>query len=152
MTFYRRHWLKLLKFAEERSENYYSEHLGIDYIEKNFNILEKDFDGKLKQNEVQNLRVIRMLGDFQLHRTVLRRYYKHKQILHNKDFIKIINDFKKYCGQKSYSKVTVDHYSKHSAKFLDYADSQGITSCSQINLAITNNYIKTLARVYIQNN
>jgi len=135
----------LLKFTEERGEIYYSERLGIDFVENHFNILEKNFEGVLTQSEVQNLRVIRMLGDFQLHGTVLRRYYKHKEILHNQYFIEIINDFKKYCLDKDYSTVTIEHYTKQSAKFLDYADSHKITSCNEINLKLINNYIKTLA-------
>jgi len=145
MIFYKRRWKMLLEFAKKRGENYYSERLGIDFIEKNFNILEKDFEGTLIQSEVQNLRVIRMLGDFQLHGTILRRYYKHKTILHNQYFIKIINNFKQYCLDKEYTDVTVGHYTKQSSKFLDYADSQGITSCRDIELKTINNYIKTLA-------
>ncbi len=145
MTFYKRQWKKLLEFAEERGEAYYSERLGIDFVEKHFNILEKDFEGVLIQREVQNLRIIRMLGDFQLHGTVLRRYYKHKEILHNQCFIKVINDFKQYCVDKDYSTVTIGHYTKQSARFLDYADSKGLSSCSEINLTLINNYIKTLA-------
>ncbi len=86
-----------------------------------------------------------MLGDFQLHGAVLRRYYKHKEILHNQYFIKVINDFKQYCVYKDYSTVTIGHYTKQSAKFLDYADSLGLPSCSEIHLTLINNYIKTLA-------
>ncbi|WAG68086.1 site-specific integrase [Clostridium estertheticum] len=56
-----------------------------------------------------------------------------------------MNDFKKYCIRKDYSSVTVGHYTKQSAKFLDYADSQSIESCSSIDLILINNYIKTLA-------
>lgn len=145
MTFYKSRWQMLLTFAQKQDENYYSEQLGIDFIEKHFNILKKDFEGTLTQNEVQNLRIIRMLGDFQLHGTVLRRYYKHKEILHNPYFIKVINDFKSHCINKDYSSVTVGHYTKQSAKFLDYTDSQRIAACSEINLTLINNYIKTLA-------
>ena len=145
MTFYKSRWQMLLTFAQERDESYFSERLGIDFIEKHFNILKKDFEGTLTQNEVQNLRIIRMLGDFQLHSTVLRRYYKQKQILHNPYFIEIINDFKQYCVDKDYSDVTVGHYTKISEKFLDYVDSQNINSCCEINLTLINNYIKTLA-------
>lgn len=74
------------EFAQKRNEAYYSEKLGIDFVEKKFNIIQKDFEKNLKQSEVQNLRVIRMLGDFQLHGAILRRYYKHKEILHNQYF------------------------------------------------------------------
>jgi integrase/recombinase XerD len=135
----------LLEFAQERDEIYYSENLGIDFVEKKFNIFQKDFKGILKRSDVQNLRVIRMLGDFQLHGSVLRRYYKHKEILDNQHFIGVIEDFKQYCADKDYSAVTIGHYTKLSAKFLDYVDSHKLTSCSEINLSLINNYIKTLA-------
>jgi len=145
MTFYKRRWQQLLVFADEHEEAHYSERLGINFIEKHFNILEKDFEGDLKQSEVQDLRIIRMLGDFQLHGTILRRYYKHKELLHNPYFIEVINDFKQYCIDKNYSAVTVEHYTKHSSRFLDYADSQSIRSCSNLSVTLINGYIKTLA-------
>ncbi|MCK5356183.1 MAG: tyrosine-type recombinase/integrase [Methyloprofundus sp.] len=145
MTFYKRRWQQLLAFAKEQGVTHYSERLGIDFIEQCFNILEKDFVGTLKQYEVQNLRVIRMVGDFQLHGTVLRRYYKHKELLHNPYFIEVINDFKQYCINKDYSTATIEHYTKQSSRFLDYADSQSISSCGDISLTLINRYIKTLA-------
>ena len=145
MTFYKNRWQMLLTFAQNQGVDYYSEQLGINFLEEHFNILRKDFEGVLTQGEVQNLRIIRMLGDFQLHNTVLRRYYKHKEILHNPYFIEVINNFKQYCVDKDYSYVTIGHYIKQSAKFLDYADSQNIDSCSEINIILINNYIKTLA-------
>ncbi len=147
MNFYKRQWKKLLEFAEEIGELYFTESLGINFIEKHFNILKKDFNRTLTQSEVQNLRVIRMLGDFQLHGTVLRRYYKHKEILHNPYFIKVIDEFKRYCMDRDYSSVTVGHYTKQAAKFLDYVDSQSISSCNGITIIIINNYIKTPWRV-----
>jgi hypothetical protein len=109
LNFYRQRWKLLKKFAEEKEEIYFTERLGIDFIEKHFNLYEKDFNGTLTQAEVQNLRIIRMIGDFQLHQTILRRYYKHKEILTDKYFIEIIKRFRKYCTKKDYSSVTVEH-------------------------------------------
>jgi site-specific recombinase XerD len=86
-----------------------------------------------------------MLGDYQLHGSVLRRYYKHKEILHSQYFINVISSFKRYCIDKEYSTVTIGHYIKQSERFLDYCDSHGLTSCNEINLTLINNYIKTLA-------
>lgn len=145
MKFYHSRWRRLTAFAEEKGEICYSEKLGIDFIEKHFHILEKNFAGTLTQAEVQNLRIIRMIGDFQLHHTVLRRYYKHKQILTNPYFIEINARFKQHCIEKCYSNVTIDHYVKQAARFLDYAVSQGIESCQEITLTLINNYIKTFA-------
>lgn len=145
MNFYRKRWKKLLEFAAAENQTYYSEKLGIDFIEKYFNISKKDFEGNLKQSEVQNLRIIRMIGDFQLHHTILRRYYKHKEILTDPYFVKINQRFSENCIKKDYSNVTIDHYVKQSARFLDFAVSQGIKSCEKITLTLINNYIKTLA-------
>lgn len=145
MNFYRRRWKKLLQFAKERGETCYSEQLGIDYVEKYFHIFEKDLNGTLSQSETQELRVIRMIGNFQLHRTILRRYYKHNEILTDQYFIQIRNRFKQYCSNKDYSKVTIDHYVKQSARFMDYLSSQKVTECKEIKLTLVNNYIKTLA-------
>jgi len=135
----------LLQFAKERKEIYYSEQMGIDFVEKKFHILEKDFKRTLSQSETQELRIIRMIGDFQLHHTVLRRYYKHKKILKDPYFIEVSSRFKQYCIEKDYSKVTTDHYIRQSARFMDYLSSQGINSCKNIDLTLINNYIKTLA-------
>lgn len=142
---YRRQWNKLIQFAQEKGEIYYSEDLGIEFIEKYFHILEKDFNRTLKQSDAYKLRIIRMVGDFQLHNSILRRYHKHKDILTDQYFIDISNRFKSYCVNKDYSKVTIDHYVNQSERFMDYLVSQNITSCGAISLILINNYIKTLA-------
>lgn len=144
MKFYRNRWQKLLHFAEKRNEVYYSEELGIGFVEAHYQIFEKDFDKTLSQKDTQELRIIRMIGDFQLHHTVLRRYYKHKELLTDPYYKSVSKDFKKYCEQKDYSKVTVDHYVKQSERFMDYLASQGINCCHDIGLPAINGYIRTL--------
>lgn len=146
LTFYRRKWRKLLEFAKIHDQIYYSEKLRLDFLETNYQILEKDFEKVLCQKDTQEIRVIRMVGDFQLHNTILRRYYKHKELLTDPYYIGIRSDFNDYCVDKDYSDVTVEHYTKQSGKFMDYLVSQGITRCEDINQTLINNYIKTLAR------
>ncbi len=145
MKFYRRRWDMLLQFTREQGETYYSEQIGIDFLEKHFHILEKKFERPLSKSEAQELRIIRMIGDFQLHHTVLRRYYKHKKILKDPYFIAISHKFEQYCVKRDYAKVTTDHYVKQSARFMDYLVAQGINRCVEINLTLINDYIKTLA-------
>lgn len=144
MQFYRRRWQMLLRFAEERDEAFFSESLGMDFLEKHFHILEKDSSRKLSQAEAQEIRIIRTIGDFQLHHTILRRYYKHKEIT-EPHFLDVSHQFKSYCVNKGYSQVTTDHYVKQSARFMDYLASQQIISCKEINLLLIHNYIKTLS-------
>lgn len=145
MQFYRRRWRQLLQFAQERDETFYSELLGIEFVKKHFGIFEKEFNQTLSQSKTQNLRIIRTIGDFQLHHAILRRYFKHKEILTDPYFISISNRFKSYCSGKSYSKVTIGHYVKQSARFMDYLVSQNVTDCKEINLSLIHAYIKTLA-------
>lgn len=135
----------LLQFAQERGDAHYSEQMGIDFVGKRFHIFEKDSKRSLSPSETQELRVIRMIGDFQLHHTVLRRYYKHKKILTDPQFIEISSRFKQYCVGTDYSKVTINHYVKQSERFMDYLSSQKINSCKELDLTLINGYIKTLA-------
>ena len=147
IKFYRSRWQMLLRFAEERDEAFFSESLGMDFLEKNFHILEKDSNRKFSQAEAQELRIIRVIGDFQLHRTILRRYHnhKHREILTDPNFIIISNQFRSYCVNKGYSRITTNHYVKQSARFMDYLASQQIINCREINMVLIHNYIKTLS-------
>jgi len=145
MKFYRSRWKRIIEFAQARDEIYYSERLGIDYVEQHYKILKKDFDKTLSQKDTQELRIIRMIGDFQLHHTVLRRYYKHRELITDPYYISISKSFKEYCENKGYSKVTVGHYVKQSERFMDYLVSQGIRDCCDVDLPVINRYIRTLA-------
>ncbi|MBA3603809.1 MAG: tyrosine-type recombinase/integrase [Parachlamydiaceae bacterium] len=145
MQYYRRCWRALLQFAQKRGETFYTEQLGIDFIQEHFRIFKDDANHILLQSEVQKLRIVKMIGDFQLHRTILRRYYKHKQILTEPYFIDISNQFKSYCVDKGYSAVTIDHYVKQSAYFMNYMSSHKVLDCKKIDLNLIHSYIKTLA-------
>ena len=72
MQYYRREWKKLQRFIKDRGEIYYSEPLGLAFIREHYQIKEQDYNRGLLQSEVQKLRVIRMIGDFQLHHTILQ--------------------------------------------------------------------------------
>lgn len=145
MQFYRRRWKMLLQFAQEQHETFYSECLGMDFVEKHFHIFEKDLNRKLSQTEVQELRIIRQIGDFQLHHTILRRFYNHKEILTTPYFVALRDRFKSYCVNKAYSAVTINYYVKQSARFMDYLVSQRVADCKGICIELIHAYITTLA-------
>jgi len=145
MTFYRRRWNQLMAFAEGRGESYYTEQLGIDFVREFFGITQNDFARTLPQKETQELRVIRMVGDFQLHHAVLRRYMKHKELLTEPFFLEMRQRFQKYCEEKDYSQVTTDHYVKQSSYMMDYLEAHGMADFSTITLEVIYSYIRTLA-------
>ena len=145
MTFYRRRWNQLMAYAEDLGECYYTEQLGMDFLKEFFGITQEDFSRTLPQAETQEIRVIRMVGDFQLHHAVLRRYLKHKEILTNPFFVDIRSRFRIFCEKKGYSMVTTEHYVKQSSYLMDYLAAQGMDDFTAVTLDTVNAYIRTLA-------
>lgn len=145
MRIFRRRWQTLLQFSKDRGELFYSEQLGIEFLEKHFSAFKKDNTRELSESDVQELRIIRMIGDFQLHRTIFRRYSNHKNILTNSSFIALRNQYQSHCKDKGYSKVTTYQHMLKSVRFMDYLASQNITNCKEITLPLIHAYIKTLA-------
>ncbi len=145
MTFYRRRWKQLMEYAEKRGEQYYTEQLGIDFVYDYFGITQDDFARVLPQAETQELRVIRMVGDFQLHHAVLRRYMKHKEILTTPFFLEIKQQFQEHCVKKGYSPVTTDHYVKQSTYLMDFLASNNMLNFDKVNIEIIYSYIQTLS-------
>ncbi len=145
MTFYRRRWNQLMAYAEDRGECYYTEQLGMDFLKEFFGITQEDFSRTLPQAETQEIRVIRMVGDFQLHHAVLRRYLKHKEILTAPFFVDIRSRFQSSCEKKGYSRVTTEHYVKQSSYLMDYLAAQGMNDFTAVTLDTVNAYIRTLA-------
>lgn len=145
MTFYRRRWNQLMAYAEDRSECYYTEQLGMDFLKEFFGITQEDFSRTLPQGETQEIRVIRMVGDFQLHHAVLRRYLKHKEILTTPFFVDIRSRFQSSCEKKGYSQVTTEHYVKQSSYLMDYLAAQRMDDFTAVTLDTVNAYIRTLA-------
>lgn len=145
MTFYRRRWNQLMAYAEDRGECYYTEQLGMDFLKEFFGITQEDFSRTLPQAETQEIRVVRMVGDFQLHHAVLRRYLKHKEILTTPFLVDIRNRFRSSCEKKGYSQVTTEHYVKQSSYLMDYLAAQGMDDFTEVTLDTVHAYIRTLA-------
>ena len=145
MTFYRRRWNQLMAYAEDRGECYYTEQLGMDFLKEFFGNTQEDFSRTLPQAETQEIRVIRMVGNFQLHHAVLRRYLKHKEILTTPFFVDIRSRFQSSCEKKGYSQVTTEHYVKQSSYLMDYLAAQGMNDFTAVTLDTVNAYIRTLA-------
>ena len=145
MTFYRRRWNQLMAYAEDRGECYYTEQLGMDFLKEFFGVTQEDFSRTLPQAETQEIRVIRMVGDFQLHHAVLRRYLKHKEILTTPFFVDIRSRFQSSCEKKGYSQITTEHYVKQSSYLMDYLAAQGMDDFTAVTLDTVNAYIRTLA-------
>ena len=144
VKYYRRMWGRIVTFFENEGIDHFTEEVGMRFLDKRYNFFELEEAGDLTQSIINAFRVVRMLGDFQLHGSILRRYYKQNDLLHNNEFKEILHHYVTHCQQKEYSKVTQNHYRKISEKFLSFLESQETVSYSDITAKHVSGYINTL--------
>lgn len=141
---YRRMWVRVVKFLDDHNTDHLTEELGMSFLEQEFNYFELEKSGKITQSICNAFRIIRMLLDFQQHGSVLRRYYKQRQLLQTEVFMLMLEQYSLYCHQKEYSKVTRKHYSKTCEKFLSFMESQGVAQVAAIEARHVAGFINTL--------
>ena len=82
---YRRKWKRIAEFLKQEGVDYFTEEAGMRFLEKEFNFFELEEAGELTQSIINAFRIVRMLGDFQQHNSILRRYYKQRELLQTRD-------------------------------------------------------------------
>jgi integrase/recombinase XerD len=141
---YRVMWRHIITFSENEGFDHFTEDLGMRFLDKRFNFSELEKTGNLTQSINNVFRIVRMLGDFQQHGSILRRYYKQKELLQHNEFKEILQHYQNHCKQKEYSNVTQNHYMDICEKFLSYLESQKIYQLIDINGKNIAGYINTL--------
>ena len=141
---YRRMWKRISIFLEREGSEQFTEEAGLRFLDTEYNFFELEKLGQLKQSTINVFRVIRMLGDFQQHGSILRRYYKQKELLHTERFKQLRESYQQHCREKEYSTVTCNHYRKISERFLSFLESHGIDKSVDINPKLILDYINTL--------
>lgn len=144
IKYYRLMWRHIVTFCESNGADHYTEDLGMRFLDNRYNFSELEKTGKLTQSIINVFRVVRMLGDFQQHRSILRRYYKQKELLQRNEFREMLQRYADHCRQKEYSKVTQNHYRTISEKFLSYLESQNLKHIPDIAATHVTGYINTL--------
>jgi site-specific recombinase XerD len=144
IKYYRMMWRRIVTFFENEGVDHFTEEAGMRFLDKEYDFFELEKAGKLTQSIINVFRVVRMLGDFQQHGSILRRYYKQKDLLHNDELKETLQHYVTHCRQKEYSKVTRDHYRTISEKFLSFLESQEIVDYLDITAKHVFGYINTL--------
>lgn len=144
IKYYRLIWKRIIIFFEKEGIAHFTEEMGMRFLDEQYNFFELEKAGKLTQSIINVFRVVRMLGDFQQHGSVLRRYYKQRELLQNNEFKELLQHYAGYCQQKDYSIVTQDHYRKNTELFLSFLESQKIEQVADITAKHVSAYINTL--------
>lgn len=141
---YRQMWKRIAIFFEQEGIDHFTEEAGMRFLDQQFDFFAREKAGTLTQSIINAFRIIRMLGDFQQHGSILRRYYKHKELLQTDALKILLKHYQKHCLQKDYSKATQNHYRKISESFLSFVESQGISQTTDIATKHVSDYINTL--------
>ena len=141
---YRRMWRRIATFLEHEGLDHFTEEAGMRFLDEQFNFFALEQAGELTQSIINVFRIVRMLGDFQQHGSILRRYYKHKELLQLNEFKEVLQGYQNHCQDKEYAKVTQNHYRKIGEKFLSFLESQNIRQTTDITARHTSDYINTL--------
>jgi len=100
IKYYRLMWRRVAAFLESETSDRFSEEAGLRFLERDYNFFELEKTGKLTQSIINVFRVVRMLGDFQQHGCILRRYYKQKKLLQSKIFEERLRHYVTHCEMK----------------------------------------------------
>ena len=141
---YRRMWRRIATFLEHEGLDHFTEESGMRFLDEQYNFFELEKTGELTQSIINVFRIVRMLGDFQQHGSILRRYYKHKELLQLNEFKEVLQGYLSHCQAKEYAKVTQNHYRNIAEKFLSFLESLGISQTTDIIARHTSDYINTL--------
>jgi site-specific recombinase XerD len=144
VKYYRNLWRHIATFCRKEGLDHFTEEAGMRFLEEQYDFFELEKAGKLTQSIINVFRVIRMLGDFQQHGSILRRYYKQRELLQNNDFKDMLRNYLCHCRQREYSKATQNHYKKISEKFLSFLESKKISHVTDITAKHVSGYINTL--------
>jgi integrase/recombinase XerD len=142
---YRRFYNRLLSFADTTGEGVYSEGLGNRFLQS---ICKFDLDScTLSSHRTfrSQARCIRVLGDYQLHRAILRRRTTKTAYVRTPQFAEALETYRKECVQRGYSPQGMRGRMYRTELFIDYLDDHGITSLSSLTGHHLSDYIRTVA-------
>lgn len=147
IKFYMREWNKLKNFLlKQYNDTDFSIEKGMLYLENQYGIVTNYNKEELSRQRVQLIRVIHLLEDYQLHGVLTRRYYSSKNpIKLNEYYDCALKKFSEEINHTELSNSTKMHYIRITEMFMDFLMQKHINDLHDINLAICNDYICTLA-------
>ena len=146
IKFYQLEWNRIKDFLLENYDTLeFTMDKGLDYLEKRHHITSCYDSKSLTEHQVQLIRVVQLLEDYQLHGVLTRRFYASKNKIKLNDAYSQLNMAFKDLLIKEKSNCTVMHYSRESEIFLDYLTQRNILDISTLTLDVCNDYIRTFS-------
>lgn len=141
---YRAFYKRVIAFAEEKDEIYFSEALGRNFLKEKYNCTFDYYKYAMPKGLKGHIRRIRVLGDYQLHGVIIRRIVKKKGYIKPLQFETELAAYEKECEVNEYSKRGLRTRMQRLFFFIDYLDSRSVLNSNDINGEIISDYVKTI--------
>ena len=126
LNYYRDNWKRIIAYFEERGERVFSEAVAMQYVDGKCNFFAKEKAGLLTQSNIYLFRIVRMMGDFQQHGTVLRRYQRTLSRVNNSRNVALLAGFREHCRSNGYSVSTQKSYCRTAENFVSFTEAHGL--------------------------
>jgi len=143
LNYYRVNWQRIVAHFDEIGEIYFSEAIAMGYVDIKCGFFEKEQSGMLTQSNIYLFRIVRMMGDFAQHGTVLRRYMRSLSRVNDPKNQEILERFTNYCKASEYAVSTRKSYVRTAENFLSYLEAHSIL-LENLNAADLTAFVKTL--------
>lgn len=145
---FRAFYKRVIVFAKDKNEIYFSEKLGRDFLKEKYNCTINYYKEAMPKEFKVPIRKIRVLGDYQLHGVVIRRIVKKKGYVKPPQFEKELIAYERECEMNDYSKRGLRTRLQRLFFFIDYLDSREVQSSKDINAGIISDYVKTIYKYH----
>jgi site-specific recombinase XerD len=143
LNYYRANWKGIIAYFEKRGEKYFSETIAMDYVDSKCDFFAKEKSGLLTQSNNYLFRIVRMMGDYQQHGIVLRRYMKSLSRVNDDFNKKCLDAFTEYCKVSEYALSTQKGYRRTAENLLNFLEGRNI-QLETLNADILTDFVKTL--------
>lgn len=145
LKYYRWSYGRLQRFADERGEIYFTEELGSEFLKSRYNYLGNTLYDSSELSYIKDqIRSIRVLGDYQIHGFILRRKLGPLAVSTiPKQFKQGYDSYEDECKKLNHSEQGMYSRFNRIKHFLFYLDEHGIDSYHDITAVTLSGYVKT---------
>jgi len=141
---FRAFYKRVIAFANEKEELYFSEELGRAFLREKYNCTVNYYTEVMPKSHRGPIRRIRILGDYQLHGVIIRRIVKKPGYVKPPQFEKELTAYERECENNDYSKRGLRTRMQRLFFFIDYLDARGVQNTNDITSKMISDYVKTI--------
>lgn len=141
---YQAFYNKFCAYAEVNGEEYFSEELGMKYLEEKHSCTVNYYQEAFPKGTKEVIRMIRVLGDYQIHGILIRRIVKKPNYVKPIQFEKILTAYEKECQANDYSERGMRTRLQRLFFFIDYLDLCKIQDIGEVTPNLISDYVRTI--------